>query len=154
MRLAYSITKTIAAAALALWLAPAVFAQGSAPQQPAPAQPAAKPPAKKKAHKAAGANAANPQVTAQKPSAKKPAAGAAQGKEGAAGTEPTAAPGGAHRDPFLSLLAMRKGRSAAASRQGWIGDCADPRGWNREIADRNDRGGFESATASLFRTRR
>ena len=108
MRLAYSITKTIAAAALALWLAPAVFAQGSAPQQPAPAQPTAKPPAKKKAHKAAGANAANPQVTAQKPSAKKLAAGAAQGKEGAAGTEPTAAPGGAHRDPFLSLLAMRK----------------------------------------------
>lgn len=104
MRLAHSITKTIAAAALVLWLAPAVFAQGSAPQQPA-AAPAAKP-AKKKAHKAAGANA-NPQVTAQKQSAKKPAAGAAQGKEGAAGTEQTAAPA-SRRDPFLSLLAMRK----------------------------------------------
>jgi hypothetical protein len=108
MRLAYSITKTIAAAALAVWLAPAMFAQGSAPQQPAGAAPATQPPAKKKAHKAAGSNSANPQVAAQKPSAKKPAAGAAQGKEGAAGTEQTAAPGGARRDPFLSLLAMRK----------------------------------------------
>jgi hypothetical protein len=106
MRLAHSMMKTIAAAALAVWLAPAVFAQASAPQQPAATAPAAKP-AKKKAHKAA-ANSATPQVTAQKPSAKKPAAGDAKGKEGAAGTQPTAAPVSARRDPFLSLLAMRK----------------------------------------------
>jgi hypothetical protein len=100
MRLANSITKTIAAAALAVWLAPAVLAQASAPQQPAATAPAAKP-AKKKTHKAA-ANSTASQVTAQKPSAKKPAAGAA------AGTQQTAAPAAAHRDPFLSLLAMRK----------------------------------------------
>jgi hypothetical protein len=107
MRLAYSITKTIAAAAMAVWLAPAVLAQASAPQQPAATAPAAKP-AKKKVHKPA-ANSAAPQVTAQKPSAKKPAAGAGKGKEGAAaGTQQTAAPAAAHRDPFLSLLAMRK----------------------------------------------
>jgi hypothetical protein len=106
MRLAYSMTKTIAAAFLALWLTPAVFAQGSAPQQPDAMAPAAKP-AKKKTHKAA-ANSTTPQVTAQKPSAKRPAAGAAKGKEGAAGTEQTAAPAASRRDPFLSLLAMRK----------------------------------------------
>ena len=106
MRLAYSMTKTIAAAVLALWLTPAVFAQGSTPQQPDAVAPAAKP-AKKKTHKAA-ANSTTPQVTAQKPSAKRPAAGAAKGKEGAAGTEQTAAPAASRRDPFLSLLAMRK----------------------------------------------
>jgi glucose/arabinose dehydrogenase len=100
MRLANSITKTIAAAALAVWLAPAVLAQASAPQQPAATAPAAKP-AKKKTHKAA-ANSTASQVTAQKPSAKKPAVGAA------AGAQQTAAPAAAHRDPFLSLLAMRK----------------------------------------------
>jgi hypothetical protein len=101
MRLAHSIMKTIAAAAMAVWLAPAVLAQTSAPQQPASTAPAAKP-AKKKTHKAAG-NSTAPQVSAQKPSA-----GAAKGKEGAAGTEPTSVPGAARRDPFLSLLAMRK----------------------------------------------
>jgi len=98
MRLAHSIMKTIAAAALAVWLAPAVLAQTSAPQQPSTMAPAAKP-AKKKTHKAAG-NSTAPQVSAQKPSA-----GAAKG---GAGTEPTAVPPAAHRDPFLSLLAMRK----------------------------------------------
>ena len=108
MRLAYSITKTIAAAALAVWLAPAMFAQGNAPQQPAGAAPAAKPAAKKRAHKTSDANSANPQVAAKKPSAKKPAAGAAPGTPGAAGTEQTAAAVGARRDPFLSLLALRK----------------------------------------------
>jgi len=101
MRLAHSIMKTIAAAALAVWLAPAVLAQTSAPQQPSTMAPAAKP-AKKKTHKAAG-NSTAPQVNAQKPSA-----GAAKGKEGAGGTEPTAVAPAAHRDPFLSLLAMRK----------------------------------------------
>jgi hypothetical protein len=101
MRLAHSIMKTIAAAALVVWLVPAVLAQTSAPQQPSAMAPAAKP-AKKKTHKAAG-NSTTPQVSAQKPSG-----GAAKGKEGAAGTEPTAVPGAARRDPFLSLLAMRK----------------------------------------------
>jgi glucose/arabinose dehydrogenase len=90
MRLAHSITKTIAAAALVVWLAPAVLAQASAPQQPSTTAPAAKP-AKKKTHKAAGSSTAP--VSAQKPSA---------------GTEQTTPPPAAHRDPFLSLLAMRK----------------------------------------------
>jgi hypothetical protein len=105
MRLAKSIANTIAVAVLALWLAPALAAQSSAPQQPAPAALAAKP-AKKKTPKSGVT--AKPGVTAQKPSAKKPAA-APKAKTGAApATEQTAAPAAPRRDPFLSLLALRK----------------------------------------------
>ena len=105
MTLAKSLAKTIAAAALAVWLAPAALAQDSAPKQPPPAGQTSKP-AKKKTAKAA-ANAEGGAVTAQKPKSKKPAA-APKKEGGAAGAQQTAAPAAPRRDPFLSLLAMRK----------------------------------------------
>jgi len=109
MRLAKSIANTIAVGALALWLAPVLLAQDSAPQQPAAASaPAAKPAKKRTAKAAATAKPAAPKVSAQKPAAKKQGA-APKAKTGeAAATEQTAAPAAPRRDPFLSLLAMRK----------------------------------------------
>jgi Pilus assembly protein, PilP len=90
MRLAKSFAITIAAALLALWLAPVAGAQNNAPQNP-PAAPAAK----KKAGKSA----------AQKAARKKPA----EAQKGKPGETPAAeTPVSAHRDPFLSLLAVRK----------------------------------------------
>lgn len=106
MTLAKALANTIAAAALAVWLAPAAFAQDSAPKQPPPAGQTSKP-AKKKAAKPAAAADSGGQVTAQKPRAKKPAAAPA-GNPGAAAADQKAAPAAPRRDPFLSLLAMRK----------------------------------------------
>jgi Pilus assembly protein, PilP len=101
MRLAKSFAMTIAAAALALWLAPPAAAHDNAAQNP-PAAQAAKP-AKKKAAKPAGGS-----VTAHKPAAKKHA----EPQAGKAGEAPAAqggeTPVAARRDPFLSLLAVRK----------------------------------------------
>jgi hypothetical protein len=107
MRLAKSIANTIAVAALALWLAPVLLAQDSAPPQPAAASAPAARPAKKKAPKATAKPAASG-VTAQKPATKKHSA-APKAKAGEApATQQTAAPAASRRDPFLSLLAMRK----------------------------------------------
>lgn len=109
MRLAKSIANTIAVAALALWLAPVLLAQDSAPQQPAAASAPAAKPAKKKAPKAAAtAKPAASGVTAQKPATKKHSAAPKPKAGEAPATQQTAAPATPRRDPFLSLLAMRK----------------------------------------------
>lgn len=109
MRLAKSIANTIAVAALALWLAPVLLAQDSAPQQPAGASAPAAKPAKKKAPKAAAtAKPAASGVTAQKPATKKHSAAPKPKAGEAPATQQTAAPATPRRDPFLSLLAMRK----------------------------------------------
>lgn len=109
MKLAKSIANTIAVAALALWLAPVLLAQDSAPQQPAAASAPAAKPAKKKAPKAAAtAKPAASGVTAQKPATKKHSAAPKPKAGEAPATQQTAAPATPRRDPFLSLLAMRK----------------------------------------------
>jgi hypothetical protein len=97
MRLAKSFAMTMAATMLGLWLAPVASAQASAPQN----QPAATPSTKPQKKKAASG------VTAQKSAPKKKAAPSAKPGEAPVG-EGGETPVTARRDPFLSLLAVRK----------------------------------------------
>jgi Pilus assembly protein, PilP len=116
MRLAKSIAMSIAAAALALWLAPSAAAQANAAHKPPAAGSSAKPAKKRAARPAGMARPAEGAMAEQKPmqgaAAQKPAgkkhAPAEKARGEAAAPQGGETPVAAHRDPFLSLLAMKK----------------------------------------------